>query len=486
MKKKLVEKKKKINSTFEILNFITRKSKFKITIILSILLTFYGSFVLSAGIKNYFTAALCTFQFGTFNALFFLILFINTINVCSTFDKYDFYIIRLNNKKKYLNELIKIVTYSNIIVIGVIILSYFAMLNLVEFQYIFPSVYNGYVNNIVYTFFYLVRYSIIAISISILSILSYVKIGEKKTIIINIIFVAFFWFFSGYNEAIVNSFSFLPWDYFKSIKYGSFSLEINYSLWFILMLEIIIYLLCKMVNIKYSKANHYMVLNDLEYLLREKYKEIVLLIIIPFLVLVIVNLELNSNGLEILKMTFGLNIKEENLNIINIVMFAFNLIIQLYLVLCLYAKDLKRGLDNLFLRISSTKWYLIKESLTLIITALLKIIQYLLVVGIIFIAGKSNLAFSKIYGIFLSDFLFTITIQQIFILSYLNIKTLPKIIRYILILIIVLFAIVIPKNIMWYNRYQIVLLIINFIIILISILIYRFNKRRVVQTMGGI
>lgn len=81
MKKKMVNNKKEVNSTSEILKFITNKSKFKVTIILSFLLSVYGSFVLSTGIENYFNSAILTFQFPTFNVLLFLILFVNTINV---------------------------------------------------------------------------------------------------------------------------------------------------------------------------------------------------------------------------------------------------------------------------------------------------------------------------------------------------------------------------------------------------------------------
>lgn len=486
MKKKMVNNKKEINSTLEILNFLTNKNKFKVTIILSFLLSIYGGFILSAGIKNYFNSAILTFQFPTFNVLLFLILFINTINVCSMFDKYEFYIIRLKDKKTYLKELIKIVVYSNIIVLSVIILTYFALLNLVEFQYLISSTFNNYINNIAYMFFYFVRYIIIALSMSILCTLSYVKFGEKKTLFVSIVFVAFFWVI-GTSLETVNSFSFLPWKYFKFVKYGSFSLEINYSLLFILLIELIICLVYKLVNTRFNNKTYiYMILNDLEFLFREKYKEILLLILLPLLVLLIIYIVIYKDGIEILKMTLGLNLKKESFDIFNVAMLVFNIVIQLYLVLSLYAKDLKKGLDNIFLRLSSIRWYLAKEIITLFVTFFLKFIQYTLIIIILIISKKSNLNFSIISKIFLSDFLFTITIQHIFILTYFNIRTLPKIIECLLFVIIVAFAMIIPKNIMWYNQYQLILLIVNTIIILISVPIYKFNKRKVIQTMGGI
>lgn len=485
MRKKIIKNNKKLNSTIEILNFITKTSKFKIIIILSVILSLYGSFILSAGINNYFNSILCTFQFTTFNALFFLILFINTINICSMFDKYYFYIIRLNNKKRYLKELIKLIVYANFIVIGTLFLSYFAFLNLVEFQYIFPTDYNGYVNNIVYTIFYLIRYIVIAISISIMSIISYVKLGEKITIIFNIIFIAFFWFFSGNNLSVVNSFSILPWNYFSNINYGSFSLEINYSILFIFILEMIIYFLYRNINYRRNKFNRYVILNDLEYLFRKRCKEIILLIIIPIIVLIVVNISISSDSYELLTMTLGLNLRKENLNIISAVMFTFNIVIYLYLVICLYIKDLQNGLDNIFLRITSVRWYFSKEILSLIITAFLKVLQYLLILVILLISGKNSITFEKVSVVFLSDFLFTIALQQIITLICMNIKSMGKI-KYLIIPIIILGILVIPKNIVWYNNYQVILIIVNIILLLFSIFIYKVNKRNIIQNMGGI
>ena len=485
MKKKMINGKKKLDSTTEILNFITKTSKFKAIIILSIIISLYGSFVLSAGVENYFNAVLVTFQFSTFNALLFLILFINTINVCSIFNKYYFYIIRLNNKQVYLKELIKLVVRANLIVIGIIIISYLAFLNLVEFQYLFPADYNGYVNNIIYTVFYLIRYIIIAILISIISIISHVKLGEKTTIIINIMFIAFFWIVPNTNLTIAGSFSIRPWKYFESIRYESFSLEINYSVLFIFILEIITYLLYKNINIKYNKFNIYVILSDLEYLFRKRYKEVMLLFIIPVFVLIIVNLGISNDGLELLKMTLGLNLQEKNLNIINVVMFTFDIVIQLYLIICLYIKDLHNGLDNIFLRITTVKWYLIKELLSLIIIALLKSIQYLLILVILLVLRKNNILFKQIIIVFLSDFLYTITLQQIVTLIYMNIKSMEKI-KYLIIPLIILVMLVIPKNIMWYNKYQVILVIINIILFLFSMLIYKINKSNIIQNVGGI
>lgn len=485
MKKKMIKAEKRVNSTTEILNFITRTSKFKVIIVFSIMISLYGSFVLSAGIKNYFNAVLVTFQFSTFNALFFLILFINTIYVCSIFNKYYFYIIRLNSKRMYLKELIKLVVRANFIVIGTIILSYFAFLNLVEYQYLFSADYNGYVNNIIYTVFYLIRYMIIATLISMISTISYVKLGEKLTIIMDIIFIAFFWIVPETSLTIVNSFSLLPWKYFESIRYGSFSLEINYSVLFIFILEVITYLLYKNISIKYNKFNNYAFLNDFEYLFRKRYKEVMLLFIVPVLVLIIVNLNISNNGLELLKMTLGLNIQEKNLNIINVVMFTFNIVIQLYLAICLYIKDLQNGLDNIFLRITTIRWYLSKELLSFIVTALLKFIQYLLILVILLIARKNCLLLKQIIVVFLSDLLFTITLQQITTLICMNIKSMVKT-KYLIILLIVLIMLVIPKNIMWYNKYQIILIIVNVILFLFSMFIYKINKSNIIQSVGGI
>lgn len=483
MKKKVI--KDKTNTTKEILNFLINTNNFKTTIVLSILLGIYGSFVLSSGIDNYFSSILNTFQFPTFNVMFFIIIFINSINMCRHFDEYDFYIIRLKTKKNHLKELIKMVTYSNIIIVFVIIFSYLALLNILKFKYLFPTEYNGYVNNVLFSIFYLCRYFILSILLGVINIIGYHQLKEQKTIILDVIFLVGFWIFPYSSYAIKSSFSIFPWYYFQNINYGSFLLEVNFSILFILLLEIAILLLYNFSDKKPFEIKKYLIRNDLNFLLKKKYKFLGFLIILPTLVLLVATLKMGVGTLNIFKMTLGLNISKDNITLIGIVMLIYTLTSYVLCAIYLFSRDLRNNLNNIFLRMSSKVWYKSKMIFVICITFLLKLLQYLLITSIIYLNGHPDIFQQEIVVIFLSDYLLTILIQQLVILIYLNINYMHKI-KYLFISIIGILVLILPKNITVYNKYHLILIMINIILFIFGTMICNKNKSKIIQAIGGI
>lgn len=236
---------------------------------------------------------------------------------------------------------------------------------------------------------------------------------------------------------------------------------------------------------KFCNKNFYVILNDFEYLIRKRYKEVILLIIIPILTLVAINIGINNTGIEILKATLGLNLGSNNFNVINAIVFVLNLIIQVYLLLCLYIKDIKEGLDNIFLRMSSNSWYLLKKVLYLIIVFLLKVIQYISIISIILFVKHSNFSFYDVCITFLMDYLFTVMIQQIVMLFYIIINVISQM-KFITLGFAVLLMIMIPKNVMHYSKYYLALVLINIFLSVLSFLFYVNNKKQFIQNIGEI
>lgn len=485
MKKKVFRKK---SSTYKILSFLTNTRKFRIIVCLSVMLGLYGSVTLSANINNYFSSLLNAFQFSTFNLLLFVIIFINTIYICTNFDKYDFYIIRLKDKKKYIKELIKLTSYSNLIVISIIIFSFLMILNLLKTQYFFPETYYGYINNIAYSFFYLIRYIILVILLGIINVIGYHRLGEKKILVLDLLFCSIFPIYYGPTIESVESFSILPWRYFRAANYGDFIIEICYSLLYILILEILILILYRTINkkrkhYKFKKRHNYIVLSDCEALIRKNYKILFFLLLVPVFVLWFITLKYNVKEMDILKITLGLNFS--NGILITEMMFILNIVIFLFFATYLYIKDLKNNLDNLFLRMSIKKWFYSKEILMILLTFILKMVQYILVSAIIYYDGKKGILSSKVIELFFTDYLLTIFLQQVFIIMYFSINLFSKG-KYFIITTLIAFVIVIPKDVIWYSKYMVILVLLNIIILLLGSKFYKINRRKIMEIVGGI
>ncbi len=477
------EKFHKKNTTTEILKFITKTRKFKATILLSILLSLYGSFVLTAGIKNYFSAILNTFQFATFNSLFFLVILINTVNVCSTFNQYDSYLIRLENKKKYLKELIKLVVYSNLIVSLVILLSYLSVVNILKCGYIYIKSYNGYINNMVYTIFYLLRYIVLTLLVSIFNVFLYHKLKEEKVIVIDFIFVFAFWLYPLGIMETTNTFQLPIWRYFENIDYGNFMLEVSYSLLYILLLEVLVIFVYHLINRREKIFMKYIAISDIKYMIKKNYKYILTLILIPAfsLYFIISNYDISSE--EMLITSMGLRI--DSYFPIDIMMFIINIIIHIYLVISFYINDLIRKKDNLFLRISTTKWCFNKQIVLIFLLTMIKISQYIVLILMICLKTNSNFDFKSIINLFISDVLFTNVVQLVSLWILFNCKDGNFIRKRMILCFIIIFIILMPKNIIWYRHYLYGLLILTIILMIQLIKNIKLKRRNVTEMLGG-
>lgn len=126
----------------------------------------------------------------------------------------------------------------------------------------------------------------------------------------------------------------------------------------------------------------YIFLSDIEYLIRNKKKIIILLILFPAIISAIMP---SHNLNEMLYVAFGINLNFKIIDIIEIMMFIFNIVIYLYITFDIYTKDIQFELDNIFLRMRPQEWLCRKNIVFIFLNIILKLIEYLfvLVIGII-------------------------------------------------------------------------------------------------------
>ncbi len=238
-----------MKNKIEILKYIFKTDIFKLIIILSIGVgLFAGNYLTGLTIPNspkgYFASLSNIYTSQTFHTIFLVILLINSLYTLKTFEKLDFYIIRIKNKKKYIKELISLVTISNISIILLelgIILCCLNINSSFSLGIVKHSIYN--ISNIQYILFFFTRYMIITVILSNINILLLKLFNKIFVLIVDISFLTSL-FFIPYDTRILNSVQNLPLfpqKYYLPLHCSSFSLEIVMSISIIFILVLVLY-----------------------------------------------------------------------------------------------------------------------------------------------------------------------------------------------------------------------------------------------------
>lgn len=468
--------KNKTHNTYQILNYFASTDRYKIILILTIILCLYGSFALGLNV-TFTSSVLNTFMFDIFNIFMFLILFINTLNICTTFDnEFSFYIIRLNNKKRYIKELLKNVLIFNILHLIIFFLIYFTIKCFLTYEPGSYTLYQNYnITNNLYLIFYLGRYIILSLLFCLIESLIYINFKTKIVWIFNLLFIMGF-LLSSSSDMIYNKFLIFPWNYFNNIKYSLFSMEVLYSCIYILILLIISFLLYKFIFKKKETINNirYIFFTDTLYLLKKR-KGILLLFLLFPIVTALINVNIDIPFINIINTSMGTNIILKEIGPLEICMFLLNIGIIAFLITDLFIRDIKYNLDNIFLRTNILTWFVNKVIIFLMLSCILKILQYSLVVIILLVNNK--VFDNNVIYLMITDYFYTSLIGFIFLLMYILFVTLNKA-KILPIIVGILLIIILPKSI-WslkcYIIYMIVILIL--IITIISKIIKNKNKK---------
>ena len=216
----------------------------------------------------------------------------------------------------------------------------------------------------------------------------------------------------------------------------------------------------------------YFLNNDICYLIRKQYVSLLCFLIAP-VVLLLLRLQVEGNMSMILLEPIGGFLNFESLDIIMLIMYLFNVATLIYFGIVLYTRDLDDNLENIFLRMSSCS-YIIKKEITFIgIIILLKVIQYSLMIGTLFLFSSSTFD-SNVFLLLGVDIVYHILFtSSILLLYFLFLLQNKNHILLAILLLIILF--IIPKNI--WNLRNMLGIFIWIIIMIQGIIVMIFTKK---------
>ena len=219
----------------------------------------------------------------------------------------------------------------------------------------------------------------------------------------------------------------------------------------------------------------YLFHNDISYLVRKKRIILISVLFLPLLILLL-NLGTQYNINDIIMLCTGTNLEINTIDIIQLLMYLFNLYSFIYLMVDIYMKDLNDNLENIFLIIKPWE-YIVKKNIYFTITIILiKVLQYSIMFIILILYGNSGTIGNTIF-LLLTDAIYILFSQYLYLLIYLIYILLKKNICFLTAMSILL-ILLIPKNIWSISNYILyVILLIIIIQTIISLIFYKKSKR---------
>lgn len=471
--------KKKFHNFFHICSFILSKEKFKIVYILSILLCIYG--VIYNGFSSDIgavTAILMSFGFHVFQFLFLVLCFINTLNVCEVFSNdFDVILIRLKDKR---NVVLNFLKYNTIITSIYFFLFLFVtfILQLIVRNFSLGEV---YVYGITYNYFYaiygLIRMFLLILCFSNIFTMLYYKFREKSLLFILILLIGLIPM-SGYGSARFNQ-CLNPFIYFSFMRFSSFKVDFLASITCILFFSLIEYFMFYLFTKKDEALilnkvfkNNYTIKNDLFYIFTSISKTIVVCVC-TFLFMAIFFKLNNADYNFIIDSSLGYDSNILESGLIKIIMFLLNITLYTFIFFKLFMKDFLYQLQDIFFRMSITKWFLCKILFIFIIFFILKLVQFLMLLVVVGI-GREEIMFllSRFYLDYSLVIFIPLCIYTLFIL-YKIIDN--KIIKYVCLFLFSMFTL------LCYLKFNKFIIFISIIVVVLLLFINKYYFRKVCE-----
>lgn len=206
-----------------------------------------------------------------------------------------------------------------------------------------------------------------------------------------------------------------------------------------------------------------------------------LIVTVPVVVL-ITRLSQELSSLELLKSALALDITKNSYNILDYVIYLFNILSYIFITNYLYLKDYQVNLDKIYLRTDFKKFYLQKTTIFLIFTFIIMFIQYFLLILVLAFTNHP-IILKEIIKVFIINYLFITLIQQIFVSAMIIYSSFSKL-RIGLIILGIISFIFIPKNIINLNAYYLLLALI--LVIIINKTLNKKYHKKIIQYIGGI
>ena len=223
--------------------YVSSSHQFKTIFLLIIFLAIYA--VVAAGgnggeyQESIIDSALTILSFNVFNMLFFTLLWKNTVDVCALMNtKFDFVIMRLQSRKKYILFILKYVLLMNVLFLILFSILYLSINLFIPSKSFMMTDYDFYgISNMQYFLFFLFRYVSISLLLSVIFALLYLNFKKKSIWMIVLVIAGFLCF--PIQFSVHSTFSIFLWTYFYSIAYSSFYQEVFYSILYLIVLLII-------------------------------------------------------------------------------------------------------------------------------------------------------------------------------------------------------------------------------------------------------
>lgn len=235
----------------ENIKYFLERPTLKFIIFLAIFLNLYGTCYLASN-QDYIQGILMIFSNGYYDCFLIGVFVVNTFDIVAIYEKNYSYIIRFENHKMYLRELIKKVIIGNIILFLTNLIIMLICLNIFSGNLFVGEVYNYGINNIIYLVYYLIKVIIVLNIIAVITVLIMKLFGKNMSFIVNIILCSVFVFIPNETLYTINSLKDIRLfigDYMNLYRYSNFPFEI-FCLMIILSLNFILiyilfYLVCR-------------------------------------------------------------------------------------------------------------------------------------------------------------------------------------------------------------------------------------------------
>lgn len=222
--------------------------KFVLIFLLSIIISIFGILQVAFGF-NYSVGFIRIITFGIYLVGLLLIILLNTRNIYNIFESNNFFIIRFGSKKKYLNELIKTVCFSNFCTIILNLLLLMIGLNLFNQNQIVPKFEIYTIQSNYYVIFIIIKLILLILIISTINVLFFKKFNNLVVVSFNFVLYILIAGFSK-NFVLIQTIKQFPLfigDYFLINFYSSFAFEICIFMLYVFLLLIIINVVKKLI-----------------------------------------------------------------------------------------------------------------------------------------------------------------------------------------------------------------------------------------------
>ena len=236
------------------INAITKTGRFKILLCLLVALAIFAAFNFDKNDRNIFSGMIYCHTNIVFILMFYAFFLLATLNTCISFYRYDYYLIRLKNKRNVIKKLISLVLQINGILLFIYFIIYLCFNNIAMIDcYEIKPVFSYGINTNSYAIYIMMKFYLFAILFMIINTILFVIVKEGKTAMISVFYLLGFFIIP---QPTTGKFSILPWNYYYLLDYKTFKKEVIYFILYLILCIILINILVR-IGTKQKRGEAY-------------------------------------------------------------------------------------------------------------------------------------------------------------------------------------------------------------------------------------